>query len=283
MRHQRVDGTLTPSERSRRRRGKQTSHQAGSPESGTSSECRSTVGASEARLGYALRTGSPVRSVRRLFYSLLNCVKPREPEPDVPDSSMYVPLGKGKRRRFIKFVKGPSLDEEKASYDPADVATSRPPEHHSLAPLLRATSTPWIGYDYRVTGTFLEAERLVELRRLREEAMVAGKRFVPLSPEKVEWFESDSSFMKWVGQTSATSVTAVCNLSRELPPLFRTRIGTYDLSRAIHHNRESRLSVSMMVYEHLLGLAEFLPSLEDGTEPEVYLAPQSKLLYGRLL
>jgi hypothetical protein len=195
---------------------------------------------------------------------------------------MYVPVGKGRRRKFVKFVRGPDLSEEMAKYDPADVATSRPPaRQHSLAPLLRATSTPWIGYDYRVTGTFMEAERLVKLRAKKEEAILAGARHMKFKDEEVEWYDSDRAFMRWVCQSGGYGVRSLANLSYEWPPLFRTRIGTYELSRALHQHREERLSISMMVYEHLLGLAEFLPSLEDGTTPEVCLAPQSELLGGR--
>lgn len=278
MRRQRVTATLTAVEGKRGRRTRKASHQAGSPGSDTSRDCPSPSVVS--RLGYALRTGSPCRSARRLFYSLVGCFQPPAREPTV-SSDMYVPLGKGRRRRFVKFVKGPTLAEEVSSFSPADVALSRPPERlPSVAPLLRATSTPWIGYDYRVTGTFLESERLVELRRLREEALVAGRRSLSLSPERVEWFNSDPSFMRWVGQSSGYGVESVFDLSYPLPPLFKTRIGTYQLSLALHQHREERLSVSAMVYEHLLGLAEFLPPLEDGTLPEAYLKPETYLLFG---
>ena len=262
MHNQRGAALSTAAEGSWKRRVRQLPRQAGSPESSTSCECSTSLAGSVRKglacLGYAIRKSQPLRDARRVFYSLVAHVPTKRDRRRPKD-----PL----RRRPLAFVSGGQLSD----YAPADVAMSRPPaRQHSLAPLMRARSTPWIGFDHRTRGTFLEAPIMRDFWRIRDEAIAAGRKYI-FKDSDVERFENDSMFSTWLHYGGKpTYHVRYLTTKGNLPGLYTTKISTYELSRALHHDRESKLSVSAMVHEHLLGLAEFLPDI-DGDLGELLL------------
>lgn len=242
-------------ERSRARRTRKRTHQAGSPGSGTSPDYPGVDARCVATIAYAIRRSGPVRSVKRAFYSLCSRIAPAAAAPE-PDSSMYYPTGKGKRRRMVKFVRGPDLDPvvPSASYE-----LSRPAGVRSRTPaVLKAFATPWIGYDARVTGTYLEDPVFRKYRSCLLRFLGEKKKFrrgaCIFSDEEAAEFDGNKYLSRFLGCRPSTTRY----LSR---PLLRTSISDYTLAIALSDVEGERISLAAMVYEHLYVLREFLPDI----------------------
>lgn len=142
------------SERSRPRRTRKRSHQAGSPVSNTTTDyslSKSTV----ARFAYVARKATS-RTARRLFYAIVGSTQ-RPREPTSKPGLGYAP---------VPFVR------EETSYVPRP-STSR------LNAKLRLRSIPNIAYDERVAGTILEAPAAKICRRQAKKNHTAYGRGVP--------------------------------------------------------------------------------------------------------
>jgi len=105
---------------------------------------------------------------------------------------------------------------------------------------------------------------LREFRLARESAQLRAGGGIPR--ELGRRIDSDERLLVWWHGGSGSSGRGDPSAWRWgdfVSPLYRTKIGDYELSRAINHSRSETLSIAAMVHEHLVGLQEFLPPLYE--------------------
>lgn len=183
-----------------------TTHQAGSPVSGTTSECQ--LSKAVARLAYQLRKGRRVeRSVKQVFHILVGSasrpkpgyaysappgqfksVPPPTVAPPPPRTIRSLPrdgvLKEPLRKRPLGFV----AQLDKTPLPPAE--RSRIPEERLPGGVLRVRRVPNVGYDPRVFGTFLEAPVMAQYRQALFDYQ-EGRRSATFTPLEKVIFGSD--------------------------------------------------------------------------------------------